>query len=845
VTSGSKELSGPWIGIRPYQATLDHANLFFGRASESRKLMDNAQSARLTLLYGKSGVGKSSLLNTGLIHPCRARAIYEYKEFGSAEASVVAFRSWQSDPTTKLPSAIARLVSAQCGTELDVSDDLQATLQAATEVLRGTLILVLDQFEEYFQYFSSYRDSSGPQAFENRLISVLNSRDVPIHVVVSIREDALAWLDRFKGRVPNLFENYLRIQHLSPQGAHDVIMRPLQVYREQYPEACGPSTAEPGLADTIIAQILESEGISDGDQYDRGRLPAPFLQMVMSRLWQLSSDRGYQSITLGILDELGGAAKIYRGFVESTLRETLDPPMLQAAGEMFQFLVTPSGRKIFQTAPDLARSTGLPPDVVARTIERLQEQRILIPVPAPRGEVGFEFAHDVLAQSARKWFEEYEFQRRIDAEKERAEESQRQADRQKAVSRRLTVLTLALASLLLAAIGAVIFAEYQRRAAVRSEILGRSRELALYADRQLPSDAQLALLLAREAALSTKRLDGTILPEVRETLRLAVATAAVEGSFNVQEDAQWNGRTLVASKYSPPDETNSRIDVTDLRTGRVTPLPIHDFIYDFAWHPTDDLLLITVNDQLLSWHPLETGQPEIRRLSAPLGMAFKRDGSEIALANNGLSVLSYPTWKELLRVSDRETTFDPSWSPDSSLIAYYSFTKLFVRKAPPDGGLVFKREGRVSRLLWNARSSQLAAQGFNDGRLLIFDQPGWREHELSSPSGPVSGYSWAPRSNELVVFYTDRSAAIYNIDTEKRVYNFYTSGVTGSSATWSPDEQKLGVVAGRKFLIYNLESRRAKTDEDLLRLADKWRRRWFAPSECVAFLHVQTCPSEK
>ena len=35
-----------------------------------------------------------------------------------------------------------------------------------------------------------------------------------VNVLLALREDALASLDRFKGRVPHLFDNYLRLAHL-------------------------------------------------------------------------------------------------------------------------------------------------------------------------------------------------------------------------------------------------------------------------------------------------------------------------------------------------------------------------------------------------------------------------------------------------------------------------------------------------------------------------------------------------------------------------------------------------------------------------------------------------------
>lgn len=61
------EVKQPYLGIPYYEAK--HAKLFFGRSQEIVDLWDkiNRHTSRLLLLYGYSGVGKSSLLRAGLL----------------------------------------------------------------------------------------------------------------------------------------------------------------------------------------------------------------------------------------------------------------------------------------------------------------------------------------------------------------------------------------------------------------------------------------------------------------------------------------------------------------------------------------------------------------------------------------------------------------------------------------------------------------------------------------------------------------------------------------------------------------------------------------------------------
>jgi hypothetical protein len=58
----------PYVGLVPYGE--DDAAFFFGRVKEQRVIAGNLRASRLTVVYGPSGVGKTSLLQ--LVHGARA-----------------------------------------------------------------------------------------------------------------------------------------------------------------------------------------------------------------------------------------------------------------------------------------------------------------------------------------------------------------------------------------------------------------------------------------------------------------------------------------------------------------------------------------------------------------------------------------------------------------------------------------------------------------------------------------------------------------------------------------------------------------------------------------------------
>ena len=83
--------STPFKGLTPFAATDLDALLFFGREREAELISANLMASRLTVLYGESGVGKTSLLAAGVVHRLRGIARRNLAERGHPEFVVVMF----------------------------------------------------------------------------------------------------------------------------------------------------------------------------------------------------------------------------------------------------------------------------------------------------------------------------------------------------------------------------------------------------------------------------------------------------------------------------------------------------------------------------------------------------------------------------------------------------------------------------------------------------------------------------------------------------------------------------------------------------------------------------------
>src|SRR6266545_6325415 len=281
----------PYKGLAPFEDAELDVLLFFGRDRERELLVANLMASRLTVLYGESGVGKSSLLGAGVAHYLRQLARDNVRERGKPEVAVAAFHAWRDDPVRAFADAVDDAVRDALGRPALAQPNGDAALAErlanATALLDGDLYVILDQFEEYFLYHGA---DAGPRSFTTELADAVSRTDVRASFLLSIREDALAKLDVFKPGIPNLFGNYLRLDHLDPGAARVAILGPVEAVNRL--AAGEPVTVEEELVDAVLDEV--AAGRVDFGQPGRGaverapqvaRVETPYLQLVMQRLW--------------------------------------------------------------------------------------------------------------------------------------------------------------------------------------------------------------------------------------------------------------------------------------------------------------------------------------------------------------------------------------------------------------------------------------------------------------------------------------------------------------------------------------------------------------------------------
>jgi hypothetical protein len=360
----------PFVGLEPFSR--QNARYFFGRELDSKILANNVLTRPITVLYGASGVGKSSVLEAGL--PAALET-----QFGAVTLGLR--RSWHN-PGDCLSWLRDRIEAARAAPELP-------------------FILVFDQFEEYFLYRSKDR---GDQ-FEQALAGLLADRTLRTNLLFSLREDGLHLLDQLRLWLPGILDNTIELDHLEESEVREAIEGPIAVFNKENPELevrLGKDFVDDLLADLRGAmQELAKPRVGSGSD----AIELPFLQLALQRLWLRMLERETRCLDTDLLRDLGGVSGIVRAHLRDRFDAFSDGERL-IASRVFHYLVTPSGGKIAYSAADLAKlsaETGdraIDPALISAFLAKLAggHARVLRQV----GEQ-FELFHDVLAKPILDW----------------------------------------------------------------------------------------------------------------------------------------------------------------------------------------------------------------------------------------------------------------------------------------------------------------------------------------------------------------------------------------------------------------------------------------------------------
>jgi hypothetical protein len=452
-TTVTLDPENPWLGLDSYtEATRAY---FHGRDEEGAELARRVQRANLTVLFGQSGLGKTSLLRAGLVPRLR----------GEGYCPVYVRLDYAPDsppPAEQIKRGVFRATReaghwTRPGASVE-GESLWEFLHKRDDLLRDATgkplipFLIFDQFEEIFtlgqaddagrakvrEFIEDLADlveNRPPAALEKRmeededLAGNFDFGRADYRVLITLREDYLANLESLKGTMPSITQNRMRLARMTGAQALAAVVKP------------GGKLVSTEVAEAIVRFV------AGGSELANAEVEPSLLSLVCRELNTARHAQGRKEISADLL--AGSRDTILTEFYERSVADQPEGVRRVIEDE----LLTESGYRESLAEERVLKSlaaAGAGPDALAALVnrrllrieERLDMRRV-------------ELTHDVLCGvvlASRN--QRHTREAREAAERKLAEQRERETATHKALVRARLIATVCAVLLVLALVSA-------------------------------------------------------------------------------------------------------------------------------------------------------------------------------------------------------------------------------------------------------------------------------------------------------------------------------------------------------------------------------------------------------
>lgn len=390
----------PWLGLASY--TSQDANRFFGRDKEIEVVTNAIRRHYCTIIYGKSGTGKTSLIQAG-ITPAMMNDRYLPISFKLDHSQGHQTYSQQ------IVDAVTRAIAAAEGEVESLLTPHAAQLVPeeyklwtffhtndfwSSDNYQITPVIFIDQFEELFTLNANCGEVTAFFGMIQDLLRVIPQKglsealmqgdeqmqykEVPqFRIILSLREDFLPRLEDHSYHIPELRKNRIGVAALDGNQAMEVMLKPTN------------SPISRPVAIEILSKLCHKPVMDSPEQLVSLKVETCILSLFCSELYVRTSELRKDTIDSDMVKLLGD--DIIQSFYKRSVKGISQSSLLY----LEDHLLTAGGYRNALAIEDI-----VPQYVKQSEIDMLEKRRI-IRKETLNGAVRIEFTHDVLCSVAK------------------------------------------------------------------------------------------------------------------------------------------------------------------------------------------------------------------------------------------------------------------------------------------------------------------------------------------------------------------------------------------------------------------------------------------------------------
>ncbi|CAN5810833.1 hypothetical protein BH11BAC3_BH11BAC3_05670 [soil metagenome] len=337
LTTADEQTALSFMGLKSY--TEEEANSFFGRDTEIEKLTALIYSNTLTIVFGKSGTGKTSLLNAGVFPRLHKNYCLPFRirlNFNADSANLVTqIKNVLKSEIDKYGFKISFDPLAENLWEFFHKEPLWKSI---------TPILIFDQFEEIFtlagknenlsatelaefwELLSNLAENSIPISLREQFLKLNNEvgynyRKQKVKMVFAFREEFLPEFESISKIIPSIKTSRFRLMPMNGLQAYEVITK---TWRENI---------KASEARVIVSYLTDE---AHQDNYDLMTIEPSLLSQVCAYIDKEKIECGYKTVS----------AELLKKYPKETILRSIYEEAINAAGERVGYSATQKEKSI-------------------------------------------------------------------------------------------------------------------------------------------------------------------------------------------------------------------------------------------------------------------------------------------------------------------------------------------------------------------------------------------------------------------------------------------------------------------------------------------------------------------